>query len=102
MVASPNHLASQAGLRLLQEGGNAVDAAVATSFAVGVVNPSSSGIGGGGFMLIYLARGRDVAALDYREIAQVLKVPEGTVKSRINRGRAELARLLSRTKGQVM
>jgi len=45
---------------------------------------------------------RDIQDMDYREIAQVLKVPEGTVKSRINRGRAELARLLSRTKGQVM
>ena len=45
---------------------------------------------------------RDIQDMDYREIAQVLKVPEGTVKSRINRGRAELARLLSRTKGQVV
>ncbi|HEX6467165.1 MAG TPA: sigma-70 family RNA polymerase sigma factor [Terriglobales bacterium] len=45
---------------------------------------------------------RDLQDMDYREIAQVLKVPEGTVKSRINRGRAELARLLSRTKGQVV
>src|SRR5579864_1284165 len=45
---------------------------------------------------------RDIQDMDYREIAHVLKVPEGTVKSRINRGRAELARLLSRTKGQVM
>jgi RNA polymerase sigma-70 factor (ECF subfamily) len=45
---------------------------------------------------------RDIQDMDYREIAEVLKVPEGTVKSRINRGRAELARLLSRTKGQVV
>ena len=45
---------------------------------------------------------RDLQDLDYREIATVLKVPEGTVKSRINRGRAELARLLQRTYGQVM
>ena len=45
---------------------------------------------------------RDLQDLDYREIAQVLKVPEGTVKSRINRGRAELARLLQRTYRQVM
>jgi len=45
---------------------------------------------------------RDLHDMDYREIATVLKVPEGTVKSRINRGRAELARLLQRTYKQVM
>jgi RNA polymerase sigma-70 factor (ECF subfamily) len=45
---------------------------------------------------------RDLQDLDYREIASVLRVPEGTVKSRINRGRAELARLLQRTYRQVM
>jgi RNA polymerase sigma-70 factor (ECF subfamily) len=45
---------------------------------------------------------RDLQDMDYRDIAQVLKVPEGTVKSRINRGRAELARLLQRTYRQVM
>lgn len=45
---------------------------------------------------------RDLQDLDYREIAAVLRVPEGTVKSRINRGRTELARLLSRTYRQVM
>ena len=44
---------------------------------------------------------RDLQDMDYREIAQVLKVPEGTVKSRINRGRTELARLLSRNYRQV-
>jgi RNA polymerase sigma-70 factor, ECF subfamily len=45
---------------------------------------------------------RDLQDMDYREIAAVLRVPEGTVKSRINRGRAELARLLQRTYRQVM
>ena len=45
---------------------------------------------------------RDLQDMDYRDIASVLKVPEGTVKSRINRGRAELARLLQRTYRQVM
>ena len=44
---------------------------------------------------------RDLQDMDYREIALALKVPEGTVKSRINRGRTELARLLSRTYRQV-
>jgi len=45
---------------------------------------------------------RDLQDMDYREIASVLKVPEGTVKSRINRGRAELGRLLQRTYRQVI
>jgi RNA polymerase sigma-70 factor (ECF subfamily) len=45
---------------------------------------------------------RDLQDMDYKEIAGALKVPEGTVKSRINRGRAELARLLQRTYRQVM
>jgi RNA polymerase sigma-70 factor, ECF subfamily len=45
---------------------------------------------------------RDLQDLDYREIAQILHIPEGTVKSRISRGRAELARMLERSKGQVV
>src|SRR5262245_18895110 len=69
MVAAEHRLASEAGLRILQRGGNAVDAAVATSLAVGVVNPTSCGIGGGGLMLMFdQATGR-VHALDYREMA---------------------------------
>jgi RNA polymerase sigma-70 factor (ECF subfamily) len=45
---------------------------------------------------------RDLEDMDYKEIAQVLRIPEGTVKSRISRGRGELARLLQRTEGQVV
>jgi gamma-glutamyltranspeptidase / glutathione hydrolase len=69
MVAAEHRLASEAGIRILQQGGNAVDAAVATSLAAGVVNPTSCGIGGGGFMLIFERATGDVYALDYRETA---------------------------------
>lgn len=68
MVAADHPLASEAGARVLARGGNAVDAAAAVSFAQAVVRPYSTGLGGGGFMLIHL-RGREPVALDYRETA---------------------------------
>ncbi len=68
MVVSTDEYASQAGVRTLRAGGNAVDAAIATSFALAVVNPEAGNIGGGGFMVIRLADGT-TASLDYRERA---------------------------------
>ena len=69
MVVSESELASKAGVKILESGGNAIDAACAAALAMCVTNSSSCGIGGGGFMLIYMARTHEVSALDYRETA---------------------------------
>ncbi|MDB5108792.1 MAG: gamma-glutamyltransferase [Candidatus Binatus sp.] len=72
MVVSESDYAARAGVEILKAGGNAIDAAAATSLAVGVTNPASCGIGGGGFMLIYIAKSGAFYALDYRETAPML------------------------------
>lgn len=68
MVVSVHELASQAGIKMMRDGGNAIDAAVATGFALAVVHPAAGNLGGGGFMLIRMADG-DAHFLDYRETA---------------------------------
>jgi gamma-glutamyltranspeptidase / glutathione hydrolase len=69
MAVSAHPLASDAGLAILKQGGNAVDAATATALAISVVEPFSAGIGGGGFLLLRRAQTGTVQALDFRERA---------------------------------
>ena len=68
-VATAHPLASEAAAQVLRDGGNAVDAAVAGALVLSVVEPQSSGLGGGGFALVWLARERRARVLDFREVA---------------------------------
>ena len=69
VVASDNAVASKVGATILEQGGNAVDAAIATALSLGVVSPTSSGIGGGGFAVTYDAKTKKVRVFDFREVA---------------------------------
>ena len=74
MVVTAQHYATEAGLEILKKGGNAIDAAVATGYALAVVDPCCGNIGGGGFMTIHLANGRNLF-LDFREKAPLKATP---------------------------
>lgn len=74
MVAAASPEAAQAGLDMLKAGGNAVDAAVAAAFAIGVVEPNASGLGGEGYVVIYLPEPDRAIAIDYRSSAPAASV----------------------------
>ncbi len=74
MVVSAHRLASEAGVRVLQAGGNALDAAVAVGYALAVVDPCCGNIGGGGFMTVHLADGRETF-INFRETAPMAATP---------------------------
>ncbi len=75
MVAAQEGTAARIGVEVLRRGGNAVDAAVAVGFALAVTLPRAGNLGGGGFMLVYLAKTKQTVAIDYREAA-----PEDTTR----------------------
>jgi gamma-glutamyltranspeptidase/glutathione hydrolase len=75
MVVSAQRLASGVGLDILRQGGNAIDAAVAVGYALAVVYPCCGNLGGGGFMLVHLASGRDTV-IDFRETAPLAAKPD--------------------------
>ncbi|MDE2363806.1 MAG: gamma-glutamyltransferase [Hyphomicrobiales bacterium] len=76
MVVAQEEKAARVGLEFLKMGGNAVDAAVATGFAMAVTLPRAGNLGGGGFMLVHLARENRDIALDYRETAPAAATPD--------------------------
>jgi gamma-glutamyltranspeptidase/glutathione hydrolase len=89
-VASDNAQASSVGVAALKAGGNAIDAACATALALGVVHPYASGIGGGGFAVVYLAKEHRLYALDFRERAPAairadMFVKDGKVDPKLSR-----------------
>ncbi len=71
VVVTRHHLATDVGAEILENGGNAVDSAIAIAFALAVVNPSAGNLGGGGFLLYYNADENKTYALDYRERAPI-------------------------------
>jgi gamma-glutamyltranspeptidase / glutathione hydrolase len=75
-VSAANPLAVEAGLKVLREGGSAVDAAVAVQAVLGLVEPQSSGLGGGAFMMVFDARTGEVTSYDGRETAPAAATPE--------------------------
>lgn len=86
MVAADHPQASRIGAEILKSGGNAFDAAIATSLALTVCRPESTGIGGGGFLIAYIAAEQRFIALDFRETAPAAATPERYARLHAEKG----------------
>ena len=91
-LSTVSPIATKVGLNVLRNGGNAIDAAVAVSFALAVVHPQAGNLGGGGFLMYYDAAAKGIWALDYREVApraatrDMYLSPDGTINRSIQVG----------------
>jgi gamma-glutamyltranspeptidase/glutathione hydrolase len=101
-VVSVDPIASNAGVEILKKGGNAIDAAVATAFALAVTWPAAGNLGGGGFMLIHLTNG-EAAAIDYREKAPEKATPRMflNVRGEVDRDKSGVGYLVIGVPGTV-
>jgi gamma-glutamyltranspeptidase/glutathione hydrolase len=96
-LSSASPLATKAGLDVLREGGNAIDAAVAVAFALAVAHPQAGNLGGGGFLLFYEAETKSVWALDFRETApgaakrDMYLLPDGNISPDVRTGPRSVA-----------
>lgn len=104
MVAAQDRLAAEVGRDILKKGGNVVDAAVATGFALAVTHPQAGNIGGGGFMLIKFADRDEVIAIDYRERAPAAATRDMFLdaKGEVDNSRARFSHLSAGVPGSVM
>ncbi|MEL6416617.1 MAG: gamma-glutamyltransferase, partial [Pseudomonadota bacterium] len=104
MVSAQDGIAAKVGRDILAQGGNAIDAAVATGFALAVTHPQAGNLGGGGFMLVHLAEDESVIAIDFRETAPAAATrdmyldEQGNVDNRL----AQYSRLSAGVPGTVM
>ena len=104
MVSAQDRIAAEVGRDILARGGNAIDAAVATGFALAVTHPQAGNLGGGGFMMVHLAETGEVIALDFREMAPAAATrdmylgSDGEVDNRL----AQYSRLSAGVPGTVM
>ena len=104
MVSAQDRLAAEVGRDILGRGGNAIDAAVATGFALAVTHPDAGNLGGGGFMLISLAKTGEVIAIDFREMAPARASRDMYLGSdgEVDNQRAQYSHLSAGVPGTVM
>lgn len=104
IVATQDRIAAQVGRDILARGGNAVDAAVATGFALAVTHPQAGNLGGGGFMVVYLAESGQALTIDFREMAPSRASRDMFLDARgeVDNARAQYSHLSAGVPGTVM